>query len=632
MSWIDTLARRFGYVKPSGIARRRFDGARVSRLTAGWATQGTALDAELAMDLAALRARARDLSINNDYARKFLQMVGSNVVGPQGFGLQALAADPAPAKTPDRLARMVIEEAFASWSRAGECDVTGRTGFADLCRLLARTVARDGEALVRCVRDRRFAFGYRLQLLDIDRLDIGYNTDLDNGNLVRMSVELDAYGAPVAYHLLTQHPGTNRRDPKANAVRERVPAADIFHLFVPERPEQTRGFPWMAAAMTRLNQLHGYEEAAIVAARTGAAKVGFFVSPDGTADALADGSDADGNFISEADPGSFTVLPQGYDFKSFNPDYPTQNYDSFVKSCLRGIASGLGVSYSTLANDLEGVNFSSIRSGTLEERESWMVVQGWFIETFLRPLFIDWLDSALLKGALTMPNGSALPATKRDKFAAHAWQGRRWAWVDPMKDIEASRLAVKSGIASPQMIAAQNGVDLDDVISGIAAFEQQVAEAKLTLIDYGITQAAPAPAPVEDAPAVKAARIAADAQTRSAELQAQAAREAKPPVFNINAAPINITTPEVRNEIAVPPAPTPEIHNEIIVQPAAVQIAAPEIRNVIDVSPTPIQLEARIDVPAPEVTVNLPNRKTETTIERDANGNITRARQLETDA
>ena len=37
----------------------------------------------------------------------------------------------------------------------------------------------------------------------------------------------------------------------------------------------------MAAALTRLKMLDGYEEAELVAARTAASKMGFFTSPDG---------------------------------------------------------------------------------------------------------------------------------------------------------------------------------------------------------------------------------------------------------------------------------------------------------------------------------------------------------------
>ena len=77
----------------------------------------------------------------------------------------------------------------------------------------------------------------------------------------------------------------------------------------------------------------------------------------------------------DAEAGSFGVLPPGYKFESWDPDYPHQNYENFVKARLRSIASGLGIAYHTLANDLSDVNFSSARAGTLEERDNWIVLQ-----------------------------------------------------------------------------------------------------------------------------------------------------------------------------------------------------------------------------------------------------------------
>lgn len=480
---------------------RRFEAAQNTRLNFGWNSANSKLDAELRGDLASLRARARDLSINNDYARKFLDMITANVVGPNGFTLQSQVADPG--GNSDTLARRAIEDAFWQWGRAGECDTSNKLSFQDLCRLYIRTVARDGEVLVRRIRDRRFAFGYKLQLLDIDRLDITHNEQLAGGNIVRMGVELNSYGAPVAYWLLNRHPGEYMAQSGA-MMRERIPAEEIFHNFIADRPEQTRGFPWMATAMMRMNMLHGYEEAAVTAARNGASKMGFFTSPDGSARELADGEDDQGNFTTMAEPGTFDVIPQGYTFEQYNPEYPTQNYDSFVKSCLRGIASGLGIAYNTLANDLEGVNFSSIRSGTLSERENYMVMQNWMAETFLRPMFLDWLESALLKGACVMPNGSALPAGKLSKFTVHAWQGRRWAWVDPEKDINASLLAIRGGLSTPQIVAAQMGLDIEDVIDALKQANTLATAAGLPA--YCSPAPVPAPVPAPDPAVAKITR------------------------------------------------------------------------------------------------------------------------------
>jgi len=52
-----------------------------------------------------------------------------------------------------------------------------------------------------------------------------------------------------------------------------VPASDVFHLFVPERAEQLRGYTWLHAVLMRAQMLQGYEEAALVAARVGATRL-----------------------------------------------------------------------------------------------------------------------------------------------------------------------------------------------------------------------------------------------------------------------------------------------------------------------------------------------------------------------
>ncbi len=475
---------------PVKTAVRRFEAAAINRLTSSWMGTTNSINQELRGDLDRLRMRARDLGKNNDYVKKFLRMVGRNVVGPAGFTLQARVMD-APGK-PDTLANSAIEGAFSKWAKRRVCEITGKMSFADLCRTTSRCVARDGEALVRVIRGAAAnnSFGLALQCLDMARLDTAMNLHPASGrNAVIMGVEVDAYLRPVAYWLHQRNPG----DGMGAGQRERVPAGDIIHIFINDEPEQARGVPWMHSAMLRLNNLKGYEEAAIIAARVGAAKMGFFTSKDGSPNGIADEDKESGDFVTDAEAGTFGILPDGYDFKSFDPEYPHALYADFVKATLRGIASGLDVSYNSLANDLEGVNYTSLRAGALEERDQWMTLQNWFIEAFLEPVFDEWIRLALLNQAITMSNGSPLPFTKLDKFSNHAWQGRRWAWVDPQKDIEAARLTIQSGIASPQSIAAQMGMDVEDVLDDIAAFEALVAMKKVTMVSYGANAQAQQP-------------------------------------------------------------------------------------------------------------------------------------------
>ena len=603
--------------------KRRIEAGEVTRLNASWTVANLPADEEVRRSLDRTRARSRDLAHNNEYARKFLQMVGANIVGPIGFKLQSLAMMDGGSQ-PDRLARDAIENAWWQWGLPGTCEASGRHGFQDLCRLVVETVARDGEALILRRRVAANRFGYELKLIEIDRLPVEKNEAMKDGNQIVMGVELNPDGRAVAYWV---NLGAIPQGGGQSVKLTRIEAADILHIYRPSRAEQHRGLPWMSPVMSGLKMLSGYEEAAIVAARVGAAKMGFYTSPDGDPAALADAKES-GEFYQDAEAGAFSVLPPGYDFKAWEPDYPHQGYKDFVQARLRSIASGLGIAYHTLANDLSDVNYSSARAGTLEERDNWVVTQNWFISSFLRPIFLDWVDSAIRRGAILTPSGKPLPDAKLAKWVEHEWQGRRWSWVDPLKDIEAARLAIKTGITSPQMVAAQNGVDVDDVLQDIARFQARVEELGAGLIDYDLSSAnEPAPPPDTGISDMAKALLA-----RSLEPQA-------PPVMpgvHVNVAPaavtfnqaevrVDVLPPDVRVEPAV-------IHNEITVEPTPIEIHQAEVRNIITVEPTPVEIRAEIDLPPPEVTVNLPSRRTATTIERDANGNIVRADQIETDA
>jgi len=458
-----------------GGQRRNYAAAQVNRLTAGWSTVSASANSDIHRSLDAVRARSRKLANDDEYVKKWLAMVTTNVVGPVGFRFQARVYDQ-PGK-PDALANGAIEGAWARFCKKGVCDVTGRQGMLGLQQLAIKAAARDGEFLIQIIRGKNASnpFGIALQVLDIDRLDTALNKPAEGtANAIRMGVELNAYGRPVAYWLKTAHPGDLYQSTSGvqGARHQRVPAEDIIHEFIADRPEQVRGMPWAHAAMLRLNNLGGYEEAAVIAARVGASKMGFFTTPDGQGEVVSTGTDdgtADGGLTMDADPGVFQSLPEGVKFEAFDPDYPAAMYADFVKANLRGIASGLGVAYHALANDLEGVSFSSIRSGTLEERDAWMLIQEWFAVSFMDRVHAEFMQAALAFGQITMPNGSALPLAKMDKFTPHIWQPRRWEWVDPRADIEADITAINAGLKSPQSVAAKLGVDYEDLLEEIKA-------------------------------------------------------------------------------------------------------------------------------------------------------------------
>ncbi|CAN0419522.1 unnamed protein product, partial [Phaeothamnion confervicola] len=281
-------------------------------------------------------------------------MVAMNVIGPKGPTLQVRATS-SPGVL-DKAANDAIEIHYRRWAK--KCDIGGRMSLAHLLRVVIKSVARDGEALVRLVRNNKLPYGIALQLLEADRLDEALNQRLDNGNMIRMGVEIDSAQRPLAYWMKTWHPGENFA---TGAQRyERIPAGELYHIYLSERAEQVRGYTWLHAVLLRAARISGYEEAALVAALVGASKNGIFTrkgdeAGPSLANQLADGKDANtGALQMGAEPGEFidlTGMP-GVSLESWNPDYPHQNFESFLKQCMRGFAAGLDVATHNLSGDM----------------------------------------------------------------------------------------------------------------------------------------------------------------------------------------------------------------------------------------------------------------------------------------
>ena len=466
-------------VKKRTSRRRGYDAAKGGDLFADFiGSYGTA-DRELT-SLAKIRARSRDLAMNNPYAKHALKIIKDNVVGFNGgFGIKLAmkvknrkSKDGSPVL--DSLANRIIQNEWRKWGKKGNCTADGKLSWLACQHLFITTVARDGEVLIRKIMAKN-DFGFALEFIEGDHLEETYNNNLANGNRIRMGIEFDKWSKPVAYHVLTQHPGDNYAGQNMQK-RERVPASQIIHAFLTERPGQSRGVPWSHATVTRFKMLGGYEEATVVGARIGASQMGFFTRENAGDGYEGDEMDEEGQITDEASPGVFRELPVGMKFEKFDPDQPKTNFADFVKSMLRSIGAALGIGYNTLAGDLENVNYSSLRAGSLQERDGWQVLQGWMIESFNQEIFsggkINWLRSAFLSGRL-----DPLSFSDFDRYDSASWRPRGWKWVDPSKDVKAQKEALGAQLTSRTRICNEQGIEIDELFEEIAS-ENALAEEK----------------------------------------------------------------------------------------------------------------------------------------------------------
>ena len=431
-------------------------------------------DTELRPALRNLRARSRDLARNNEYVRRYLDLLRNNVVGDKGFNIQSKAYDSVGKLDTDGNQR--VETAFKSWGILGNCTVDGKMTWIDAQKLAIECLARDGEVFIIKHRGASFKDSFSLEFIEPDQVDEQKNERLTNGNEIRMGVELDKFKKPVAYHVLSYHPGDYDYTTTGKSAKHiRITADRVIHLFKASRAGQTRGEPWLSSSISALKQLGALREAAIVNARIGASKMGFFTSPSGDG-FVAD--ELDGNMpIMDASPGTFHQLPNGVDFKSFDPQYPNNEFDPFHKSVLRGISVAMGVGYPTLSGDLEATSYSSIRQGALEERDNYKNLQQFMVDHFVCPIFSSWLGSAMEL------NTFGIPVRQFDRFyTAAQFRGRAWPWVDPQKEMAAAVNGLKNGILSLQDVASQYGKDVEELVS-------QIARDKDTAEQFGIKYA-----------------------------------------------------------------------------------------------------------------------------------------------
>lgn len=484
--WLDSV---IGYLSPEkGLKRQRarkamdmvhraYDGAKTGRRTEGWITASTSANAEIGPANKRLRDNARDLVRNNPYAARATEVYVTNAIGT---GIQPNS------KAKEALAKKIMET-WNTW--VNQCDADGQHNFYAMQALVARGRFESGECFIRFI-DRKANEGlivpFQLQLLEADFLNTDKTGATLGGGQIIQGIELDKDGKRVAYHMWDRHPGeTIGKKPESI----RIPADQILHIFLKDRPGQLRGVTAYAPVMLKLNDLAEYEEAELLRKKIESCFAAFVTQsggPDGAS--LGFGSKEGGSARQETfRPGMIGYLNPGEDVKFGNPSTAT-NGDAFVRAMLRSIASGLGITYEQITGDLSNVNYSSFRSGLLEfrrmiEARRWNV----YIPMLCELVWQRFLDRAILAGVFSISQPS-------DRIAA--WSAPKFEQIDPYKDALADLLMIRCGTLTWPEAVSRLGEDPEQQMKSIADWNKKMDELGIVLdcdprktTKNGITQA-----------------------------------------------------------------------------------------------------------------------------------------------
>jgi len=438
-------------------------------------------------------ARIRDLVRNDGWASGSVTSVLDSTIGGD-FRLmakpdhRALALfDPAFDSTwADEFARTVqsLWRGYA-YDPGRWCDATRRMTVPQMFRLAFRHELVDGEALaiLPWARDRRgigrASSATCMQLIDPDRLS-NPGLSFDTANL-RGGVEIDAYGAAVAYHIRRAHPGDWFEANKA-FVWDRVPRETSFgrpiviHHFESDRAGQHRPAGGMfTPILARLKMLAKYDQVELQAAVINAIFAAYIESPfdrDLVADSLGgemSGFQADRlDYQKEArlslGGAVLPVLYPGDKLQVVNAARPSSQYDAFQHAFLRNAAAVTGQSAEQVSKDWSKTNYSSARGALVEAWKTLGRRRQNFAIGFASPFYGAWLEEQMDRGLLPLPAGAPDFIEARAAYSACRWMGPARGWIDPVKERQGEVLAMNAGLSTLEMACAEQGLDWEEVL------------------------------------------------------------------------------------------------------------------------------------------------------------------------
>ena len=451
-------------------------GRRERNATKGWgASIAASADYETLPDLGILRARSRDLIRNDPLARsavstKVAHVIGAgHVVRPEidfdRLGLQQTDAEAWESQALD---------IWTDWAWSKDCDVTRHQTFAELEDLVYRSRLQSGDVfVVRRFKPRKGRLlASALQVIEADRLS-NPHWAADTATLAG-GVEMDADGAPVAYHFADRY--MLDRDRSGAVKWTRVPAYDqagrplVLHIHGPrERPDMTRYAPMLATVIESLKQRSRYTEAELMAAVVSAIFAITTKSDDGDlSESLARlatsmgggnaGATAKPSEINLEEPGMVFDLMPGEELSAFTPGRPNPQFAPFIDAVAREVGAGTDLPHELLVKQFQA-SYSASRAAM---EMAWLFMRAdreLHVTQFCAPIYEDVITEAVARGLLKAPRFLADPLARQAWLGA-VWMGPARPTIDPVKDASADEKYLEMGVTSLTRIAAERfGVD-----------------------------------------------------------------------------------------------------------------------------------------------------------------------------
>lgn len=486
-----------------------------SQALAGWMPALLSADAEWLLERDLSVARIRDLTRNDGWAQASIDRQVDMAVGAalrlnakpdaRALGITQDEADEFAAQIEAKWRAYALDPTF-------RCDAERMLPFPGLMGLIAREFVQVGEALAVLRWIPRPGWPYRtaVQVVDPDRL--GNPQGRPDDERLRGGVELDAFGAPVAYHVRRGHQGDVGMFGQA-WIWDRIPRFDVtgwerpkvLHVFERRRSGQHRGISRLVAALVQMRLLAKYSEAEVKAAAINGSIIGSIYTQLGAefaAEALGNDTRTDWSVFNQQRAdfyGDRRVLDEARFITLFPSDRldlnttprQTSGFPAFQTAFLQRFAASLGISYEQLSMDWSRTNYSSARAALNEVWRSIQRLRAMIVWGAAQPIYAAWLEEAIDIGEVVPPPRAPDFYDAPAAYVQAEWIGPGRGYVDPVKEAQAAALRIKARISTLEREVSDQGGDYQMVLAQLRREAALLAALGLSEPEPGVIVEAP---------------------------------------------------------------------------------------------------------------------------------------------
>lgn len=507
------------YATPGGVEHALgggLEGAeRTSRETVNWNVANVPPDRAINSVKEPADARAKDMVINDGYARGAVQSHMDSIVGAN-YKLNAKIAwkaIPGATKEWANEAQEVIEQRFALIAESDACylDAAGMNTFTGMIRLGVAGFIMTGEVLATSEWDKSAGRPLKtcFQMIDPARLK---NPDwgMDDANL-RRGVKVDNRGKPLGYYIQKSHPNAFYPGQWDMLDFAYIPAVkpwqrrQVFHIIEQLFPDQHRGVADMVSALKRMRMTKHLQEVVLQNAVINATYCAAIESEMPTAEMIvAMGGDASSPEALNQAIGAYlagltkylagaenialdgAMIPHLYPGTKLNMKTlgtPGGIGTDFEASLLRHTAAGLGMDYAEFSRDYSKMSYATAKLSDSKTQRGMKSRKKMVADRFASGMYTNILEEFIAQGEVPLPRGFTRDdyyrPLMREAFSRAAWIGQGTGQIDELKETQAAILRIKAGFSTYEIEIGRLGEDYRDIFEQRAIEEGIIAEHKL---------------------------------------------------------------------------------------------------------------------------------------------------------